>query len=202
MKSCRGFTLLELLVSLALFAVIYAVAYGTLSNILSGSQSLSEEQQRWRQMDLLFTLLQEDLRFASGRKIRDIDGATLPAMIGQPTDTRAVSSPTLEFSRSGLHVLANGTETGDRRIAYRLRENIVYREVWSSMDRSPVAKPDAMHLLSNVGQLEVRFLNSDGKWLEAWPDSLHPEYALPRAVEINIGKLQQTVISRVFHVNG
>lgn len=202
MNRHRGFTLLELLVSLALFAVIYTVAYGTLANILAGSQTLSEEQQRWRQMDVLFTLLQEDLRFASDRKIRDIDGQLRPALVGQATDPRAVSLPSLEFSRSGLRVLEGSGETGSRRIAYRLTEKTVYRETWSSMDRKYDATPVSAPMLSGVSGFEVSFLGKDGQWLDAWPDINLAGPVLPLAVRVSLSPENGETVSRIFHVNG
>lgn len=202
MNRNKGFTLLELLISLALFSVIYVVAHGTLSTILSGSQALDDEQRRWRKMDILFTLMQEDLQFANNRKIRGVDGFVLPALIGQATDIRAVSNPTLEFSRSGLHVLAGKTETGSRRVAYRLKENILYREIWQTMDRKYDAKPTTVQVLSDVDQFEARFLAKDGQWLNSWPNSQYSDEVLPQAVDIKVTQKDHVVINRVFHVNG
>lgn len=202
MKIQKGFTLLELLVSLALFAVIYMVAHGTLASILSGSRVLSAEQKRWQGMDIAFTLMQEDLRFASGRAIRDESGFTQPAMSGQQTDSRALAPPTLEFSRAGLRVLSGEAETGDRRVGYRLKDGALYRELWSSMDRKFDTQPTSSRLLTDVDQFEVRFLNRDGHWLPSWPDNEHKEQALPVAVELNIETKDGTAIKRLFLVNG
>lgn len=202
MKRAAGFTLLELLVSLAIFTVIFTVAYGTLSNILSGSESLSSEQQRWQRLDTLFQLLQDDLAFADERKIRDVDGQPLPAMIGQPTDTRAVSHPTLEFTRSGLSVLAGSRETGSRRVGWRLKDNAIYRELWPTLDRTAVAEPATARLLTGVESFEVRFLDSGGQWHSVWPDNRMANESLPVAVEVTVSPDKELTVKRIFRVNG
>jgi len=198
----RGFTLLELLVSLALFAVIYMVAYGTLSNILSGSQALNAEQEKWQQLDIVFTLMQEDLGFAAERQVRDTSGFTIPALRGQPTDLRADSLPALEFSRAGARVLSTDRETGVRRIAYRLKDGALYRESWPTLDRKYDAVPVDDRLLTEVTGFNLRFLNRDGEWLASWPDERHQAEILPVAIDVTINTRKDNEFNRVFLVNG
>ena len=198
----KGFTLLELLVSLALFSVIYLVAYGTLSTILSGSQALNTEQERWQQLDIVFTLIQEDLGFATDRKIRDTSGYAIPALRGQPTDLRAESLPALEFSRAGIRVLSTDRETGERRVAYRLKDGALYREMWPTLDRKYDAKPVDDRLLNEVNEFDVRFLNREGEWLVSWPDERHQEEILPVAIDVTVTTRDSGEINRKFLVNG
>jgi general secretion pathway protein J len=198
----KGFTLLELLVSLAIFSVIYLVAYGTLSTILSGSQALKTEQKRWQQLDVVFTLMQEDLGFATERNIRDTNGYKIPALYGQPTDLRAESLPTLEFSRAGLRVLSADRETGERRVAYRLKDGALYREMWPTLDRKYDAKPVDDRLLTEVKEFDLRFLNREGEWLVSWPDERHQEEILPVAIDVTINTQEDGEINRKFLVNG
>lgn len=197
----RGFTLLELLVSLALFAVIYMVAHATLANILSGSQALTVEQKKWQQLDIVFTLMQEDLNFASSRSIRDASGFPLPPFSGQQTDTRAASSPTMEFSRAGTRVLSTDKETGYRRLAYRLKDGVLYREIWPTLDRKFDAVPVDVRLMADVTRFDVRFLDQDGQWLTAWPDDQHKSEILPIAVEVNLNTRGGDPVKRIFLVN-
>ena len=198
----RGFTLLELLVALAIFAVIYVVAHGTLAGILSGSQALTAEQQRWQRLDTAFTLMQEDLHFACARRIRDASGFSQPPFTGQQTDTRAVSLPSMEFSRTGIRVLASDRETGDRRLAYRLKDGILYREIWPTLDRKFDATPVDDRLLADVTQFDVRFLGHEGQWLSSWPDYQHQEEIMPVAVEVTLDTKGGDSVKRIFLVNG
>lgn len=198
----NGFTLLELLVSLAIFAVIYMVAHGTLANIISGSQAVTTEQQKWQQLDLAFTRMQEDLNYASERRVRDAGGFALTAFKGQQTDSRAVAPPTLEFSRTGIRVLSGDRETGDRRIAYRLKDGVLYREVWPTLDRKYDAKPIDDRLLADITRFDVRYLGREGQWLAAWPDYRYPGEVLPVAVDVTINTRDGDPVNRIFLVNG
>jgi len=198
----KGFTLLELLVSLALFAVIYMVAHGTLANIISGSQVVSAEQKKWQQLDIVFTLMQEDLGFVTDRHIRDVSGFDAPAFIGQQTDSRAVSPPTIEFSRTGIRALSTDRETGNRRIAYRLKDGKLFREIWPTVDRKFDATPIDDLLLVDVTSFDARFLNRDGKWLSSWPDFQHKAEILPVAVDVTLNIKNGDTVNRIFLVNG
>jgi general secretion pathway protein J len=197
-----GFTLLELLVSLAIFAVIYMIAHGTLVNIISGSQAVTAEQEKWQQLDIAFAQMQEDLNFASERRVRDTSGFVLSAFKGQQTDTRAVAPPSLEFSRAGIRVLSGDRETGNRRIAYRLKDGVLYREIWPTLDRKYDAKPIDDRLVADVTRFDVRFLGREGQWLGAWPDNRHPTEILPVAVDITINTRDGDPVNRIFLVNG
>lgn len=196
----RGFTLLEVLIAMGIFAIVSAMSYGTLIHVLDQQQILERERTMWRNLSLVMLRIEDDLSHTRQRPVRNIYGATIAAFLGQPSDSRAVGPPALEFTRGGQWVLASGTNAGVQRIAYRLREGKLWREVWPSLDRSPTSEPRTTVLLSDVEEFEVRFYSSEGKWVSRWPIE-DKTATLPRGVEVSLKLQHQETLTRLFVVN-
>jgi general secretion pathway protein J len=67
----RGFTLLELLVAMAVLALVGALGYRGLNSVLDAEARLQAETRRWSDVSLLSSQLSEDLTMAIGRTTRD-----------------------------------------------------------------------------------------------------------------------------------
>ena len=73
----QGFTLLELLLALAVFALVGLAASTTLSAILDGRDNYQIRSSDLNQTELAFTLLEKDLAQLANNRLRDHSGAFL-----------------------------------------------------------------------------------------------------------------------------
>jgi general secretion pathway protein J len=204
-KAIQGFTLLELLVAISIFAVVSAMAYGGLIQVLQSRDRLEAEREFWRGLSVACWYLQQDLGQARKRFVRDVDGSQLPALRGQPVDPRALGEPSLEFTRGGMPVLSDAVRSDLQRVAYRLADGVLYRLTWTSLDRAPQSKPREAPLLQDVEAFSLRFF-SDGGWSEQWPPGISGVAnadltKLPRGVEVKIKFLHHDEFTRTFLVN-
>jgi len=134
-----GLTLIELLVAVAIFGVLSVTAYAGLNRLLDQRAQLEHEREYWRDLSLMFVRLGDDLAHARDRPVRDQAGIDkLPALRGQPTDTRALGEPALEFTRGGELTYGTARRSDLRRVAWRLREGRLERLTWPVLDRGPV----------------------------------------------------------------
>lgn len=217
----KGFTLLEILVAVAVFAIFSAMAYGGLMRLLDNRQRIDAERAFWRETALAFVRMQQDLSLARNRRIRDNDGISIRlAFIGQPTDTRAVSEPSVEFTRGGI-LVPNGTTANLQRTGYRLVDGTLMRITWPVLDRAPLTKPDMTPLLHDVEEFQARFYVHSNQpstpgavqsgatrpgegWSSEWPPLLAQASAaypaLPRAVEVTVAIKGRGKFTRVFMV--
>ena len=92
----RGFTLLELLVALAVFAIMSIAAYSGLSNVLFTRAAVETENRRLAMTQLAFHRLGQDLEQVIPRSVRDEYGEPEPALRGNIQDSEA-----LLFTRAG-----------------------------------------------------------------------------------------------------
>jgi general secretion pathway protein J len=200
MRRQHGLTLLELVIAIGIFALFSAMAYGALDRIMSQRDRLESEQLFWRTLSLVFLRVEDDLAQARPRRIRDIDGNVLPSLRGQPTDTRAVAEPTLEFTRGGVIDLSIGGNTILQRVGYRLQDQQLLRLSWPVLDRGPQSRPAEAVLLKDVEAFSVRFLGPNGDWLEQWPTQGVAD-ELPRGVELTVQLKGRGEFTRSFVVN-
>jgi len=69
-RGARGFTLVEVLVALAILAITAALAYRGTAALVDGEVRLTAEAARWRTLDAVFARLEADLRQAQPRAVR------------------------------------------------------------------------------------------------------------------------------------
>ncbi|MGE5318542.1 MAG: type II secretion system minor pseudopilin GspJ [Hyphomicrobiaceae bacterium] len=202
MKRSHGFTLLELLVAIAIFALVSAIAYGSLARFMDDRARLDTEHEFWRGLSLAFSRMEDDLSEARTRTIRDTIGFKQPAFRGEPTDTRSTGLPSVEFTRGGVLTFDSGARSDLQRVAYRLMDDgVLKRLVWPVLDQGPETKPQEQTMLSNVEDFRVRFYGPNGVWLDFWP-AAGVNDILPRGVEITLTLKGRGEFKRLFLVNG
>lgn len=199
-RSARGFTLIEVLVALAIFGMLAAIAYGTLGQTLSNAEVLTERMQRLQSLQRTMRYLSEDFMQLSPRPVRDDLGENLrPAL-----HTDLESDFAVELTHGGWSnpaALPRGTQ---QRVAYRLEENELVRYHWTVLDRTLGNEPVGRALLDEVDSIVFRFMQDNGDWTEQWPPENRPGILglqqRPRAVEIVLTLTDATEIRRLLEV--
>lgn len=187
MRYARGFTLLELLVAVSVFAVVAVMAYGGLHLVLGNSRDIERQAQTLAALQTTFSYLQRDIEQSMPRPMRDELGESRPAFLGHDLAS-AASGMFMEFTRGGYR--APGTTVGGslQRVAYAFREGNLERMIWEVLDRAEDSAPAATVLVQDVDAVSVRFLDQEGNWTSDWSAQQGPggDDVLPRAVEIGI----------------
>jgi len=197
----RAFTLIEVLVALAIFGVMSLLAYAALGNSLSSAQLLTERMDRLQAVQRAMHFLTSDLMQASPRPVRNEYGETLsPAVL-----TTLSGEFALELTHGGWSNPV-GLPCGTlQRSAYRLEDDELVRYHWNVLDRTFANEPVATVLLDNVESLLFRYSQDNGEWTEVWPPTDNPDAAgfarsRPRAVEIILTLADEGEISRLIEV--
>ena len=201
-----GFTLLEILVAVGIFALFSAMAYGSLLRILDTRDRLDKERDFWHGVTLSLMQIEEDLGQARARSVRNSLGLQpVSEFLGQPVDSRALGEASVEFTRGGRVVFGDSVRSDLQRIGYRLREQTLERLVWPALDRAPDSKPRELPLLEHVQEMRVRFYAPAGGWVDYWPapgQSPPADDKLPAAVEMTLKIEGRGEIVRIFRVKG
>jgi general secretion pathway protein J len=189
----RGFTLIEMLVALTIFALMSVLAYRGLTAVLETRAHLTEDNRRWRDIALTLAQLEQDLGQAVDRPLRDNGNLLLPALVGNPQP--AGDDAQLSVSRMGM-AWQTGVLADVQRHDYRLNDGTLEQLVWPVLDRAPRSEPVVHRLLERVSRFELRYLDGSGNWQSRWPLPGMP--ALPSALEVVLELDQGTVVTRVF----
>ena len=187
-----GFTLLEILVAMAVFAIFSYMAYGGFNAVARQQAIIADSAGQLRQVQYTMRRLVLDLSQLQPRPVREqLGDGWQPAMLANGLEQNA-----LEFTRGGWpNPLARPRPTLQR-VAYRVEEEKLIRSQWPVLDRLLDQEPEELELIGGVRELRLRFLIEGGEWSEVWPDndfdsaggSRDAETArnLPVAVEITL----------------
>jgi general secretion pathway protein J len=172
-----GFTLLEILIAIAIVALLALMGYRALSALSESESRLSAEATKWRTLDLFFARLEADLREAVPRPARS-GAASEPAWLAA---VDAAGNGALAFSRAGPDFAIDPGSVGQR-LGYRLRNGSIEVLYWPGYDRPRDAEPTAYVLLSDVTQFRLSYLTATGIWVDNWP--IGGDADLPRATRV------------------
>lgn len=196
----KAFTLIEVLVALAIFAILAALAYGTLGQTLLSAEVLNERMDRLQAIQKTVRHLSQDFLQLAPRPVRlELGDSMGPAL---QTDLR--SEFALELTHGGWSnpvALPRGTL---QRAAYRLEDDELVRYYWTVLDRTLSNEPIAVTILDGVESLLFRYLLDSGDWIEQWPPPTAPGplgfRQRPRAVEFTLTLQDAGEIRRIIEI--
>ena len=174
-----GFTLLEVLVALAIFAVVGSVAYAGLDRMTTHKMHLDSEMRFWRELGLVMDRMEGDLVQIAPRS--DL------------LDSGVLRPPVLSASQAGDPLLSLTRFDGKRepvRLAYRLQDQSLELMVWSG--KTAQIYP----LLEHVTACRFSFMDDTGAWLPQWTGS---KGALrPQGIRVQLDVAQRGQFERIF----
>lgn len=189
MRGTLGFTLLEVLVAVAIFALLGLVAYSGLDAALKAKSRLDDENHRWRGIALFWFRLEQDLAAVVDRPIRRQDGqASLPSLVGE---AKVVGEYGAQLELTSLGADQGSTlPLEPRRLGYRLREGRVELLRWPTLDSPAHSRPHISVLLNDVVRLDFSYRDRNGIWSERWSgtDNEHSPTAIRILMRLNNGE--------------
>lgn len=177
-KQQNGFTLLELLVAMTIFAFMSIMAYGGLSNVLTSNEVITEQEQKLKVLQRSMMIMERDFRQMAPR----------PRRTGYTTDERSPaltygldSEGLIEFTTAGNSNFLGLPRSSLQRVRYTIEEQQLKRFSWSLVDHID-AEPVTMNLLEDIEAFEIKLLNKSNAWQENWSQATE----LPIAVEVTM----------------
>ncbi len=199
-RRVSGFTLIEVLVALAIFGVMSMLAYSALGSTLSNADYLTDRMERLQSVQRSVRYLSSDMMQLAPRPVRSELGDTfVPAL-------RSVlgSEFAIELTHGGWGNPAGLPRGTLQRVAYRIEDDELLRYHWGVLDRTYANEPVVTVLLDDVESLYFRFYSATGELSEVWPPQNQQGSASmrnrPRAVEIVLTLPDQGEITRLLEV--
>ena len=155
LKPASGFTLVEVLIALAITAFVSVIAYTSLSTVMTGVESLKDNTDRIYEINRAFMILSRDLRQLSPRGVRDEFDEREPAFVGGE-----LARFSLSFTRAGWHNPLGHPRSTLQRVNYRLEDEALWRDSYPVLDRATNTEPQSVLLLDGVEELHLAFIGS------------------------------------------
>jgi len=199
----RGFTLLEILVAIAIFAIVGMLAMVGYNELVGQSERIETSAQRTRAIQAALMRLDRDFATLEPRPVREPMGGGLePALRASPQKSEVL----VEFTHSGWSNPAGVPRPTLQRVAYRLLDKKLYRAYWPVLDRTMNTEPLSVMLLDRVKAVSLRYLANDRDWKEQWPplgySGADASFLRPIAVEITLELEDWGKITRLVEVPG
>lgn len=158
----RGFTLIEMLIVFAIFAIIGVISSQIVSRVIENQRVMSERGARLAEVQRAMHIMQRDVLEMVDRPVRD--------QLGDPLASMAIGADGLiEFSRLGWRNPLALRRAGVQRVAYLDEDGNLYRVYWNVLDRTPDTEPIRQTLLTDVSRVEFFAVDLAGNEHSFWP---------------------------------
>lgn len=192
-----GLTLVELLVAIAVFAVIGLAAYSGLSSVLEARGHADRRAARLADVQHAVGTLAQDLRQSVARPVRSEMRGGSHALTGDGNLREF-----LRLSRTGWPNPADLPQSSLARVTWALDEGRLLRS-WHMQPDAVVATPSTRReMLDGVERVDLRFLAGADDWRPRWPgtDAIEASIELPRAIEVTLELEDWGRITRLFEL--
>jgi len=177
-----GFTLLELLVSMSIFATLGLGAYQMLRTVADSHERVRSSADAFTGLNLAYSIIQRDFNQFAPRGIRDEYGEVQPAIVFDDEDY------IIQLTRRGWSNPAGRQRSRLQRVAYSLdfEEETLTRHFWEVLDRAEDSEPISQVLLEGVTDFRVTGFSGDESPIDEQFSLDETEEAGPLGVEVVI----------------
>jgi general secretion pathway protein J len=196
-KRSQGFTLLEVLIAIAIFSVISMASFSIFETVINSDTATKARTDRINELQRGFLIIERDMLQIARRSVRLNGEAPLSDFLHTDNDSFTNSEQAIAFVRHGWTNPGLLLPRSDMQsVAYQLNENTVERVHFNFVDAVLGEVPKVRPLISQVEKLNFEFY--DGK---KWQETLQ-ENTLPMAIAIEIDTTDYGIIRRQFIVAG
>lgn len=188
-----GFTLLEMILATAIFAMLGLASHSVLTSVIDGNQVSKDKLEALQKVQFAFQIMERDFMQASTRRAR-IDGeAPSEQLMAGGQFIMESSDDAVGFTRDGWRNPKLFLPRSELQfVGYRLFEGQLQRLFYIFVDPVTGSEPKYQPLLDDVEAFKVKYF-VDKKWQDAWQKN-----SLPEAVSLEIKTKELGDITRLF----
>ncbi len=195
----KGFTLIEIMVAVGVFALISVAAYQLLTAASKSSQAIEISSERTAELQRAMLRIEQDIEQLAYRTTRNQYGDVSPLFRGESgTDD---SSGYIEFTRSGWRNPAGLPRSDLEHLKYKLDQGTLWRLSWFYLDRDHEEADLKRPMLKGITRINFKFLKGLDSWQNQWATTgVDDELNIPRAISIEFEFGDELKLKRLFRL--
>lgn len=194
MRKEMGFTLLEIMVALFIFAIVATIATTGLHQVITQQHHLQQRMNHLRTMQKVWLFIKRDLEQISNRTT---------------TNPQLMQEPAIYGTSTMLTLLRNGYQDPNPLQLQSHLEKVRYQRHTQTLERLSTGILDPVkeihwqkqHLLS-ISEITFRYLDQNNHFFDQWPPPTQVNGELPKAIEVTLTLLDSHQISQLFLIRG
>lgn len=172
MQHSRGLTLIELLIAMAIFAVMTTSMFIAFDNVQKAREVTNRASLRLKHLQSAFNRMAQDIQQIYPRPVRDEYGDLKFALdYTEGADFRFTRTG---WSRSSFFTKTPRSEL--QRVSYYLEDGNLMRAYWKTLDHAPQDQPVRTILLEGVSELSFKFMYRNIQDAQDPLNSIHTEW--------------------------
>ncbi|OGT54721.1 MAG: type II secretion system protein GspJ [Gammaproteobacteria bacterium RIFCSPHIGHO2_12_FULL_41_15] len=199
-----GFTLIEILIALAIFAIIGIICATAIRHMVDMHDRISKVNQRLAEVQIALVLMQRDMQEMIDRPVLDANAHSIASILLGGNSLTFTNSSNIDLTELSSH-------SNLQRISYQLAGSQLVRQVWPVLDQPDTPSPPIQQpLLTGITQLNFQLVDNKGRPQSVWPPPDTPATEgtpMPRAVIMTLtltdwGSIQKVIATPggKFHV--
>ena len=173
----KGFTLIEVLISLVILSIIAIVSTNFLQSSIDLRNQSKLKVDDIKVFNLGVSTIRRDLMSTVNLPMRDNFGDQLPNFIGSNRDKK--------ITFLGFINRIDSSRSSISRIEYLFDDTKFIRRVYFTADPYDYDDHIDSVIFNNIDDVEISFL-SDNRWFTEWPAGQTAAYKIPKLVKIEI----------------
>lgn len=185
----KGFTLIEMMLAIAIFALLSLMATQILRSILQTHQRVDDKNQQMGQIHLALALMERDISQATVRPAADESRPNLADFIVVKGISDEIELVHRHWANPGAILARSSLE----RVKYRLRAGQLERLSFPTPGAT-ISQARIVPLIHDVERFQLRFSQA-GAWQNGW----YASAVLPQAIEVTVelpkyGRLRRIIL--------
>ena len=179
----KGFTLIEVLVSLVILSMIAVISSNILQSSLELERTSSQRLSSARSLNFSSILIRRDIRQIINVPLKDFYGNPMSAtLIGNNEDKRMM------FNTKIKSISNNSSPI--KRVEYVLEDNKFIRRQFFSTNPYDADEFIDTFLIEDISQMDIEFM-FQRQWYQQWPISPITERQIPTLIKFKFKKNQE-----------
>lgn len=192
-----GYTLIEVIVALAVFAIVSTMTGGIMLQAFDTKKRLAKQTEQLNELHVVLTLIRRDIAQITNRPIRGNENRLYPPFIGESNYT--------EFTRGGFVNPDNAAKSSMlQRVALLCGNHALKRRSWSSVDSPTRRDMRDQVLLEHIKRCTFAYISQSQEHLSSWrPYALSQKQKnafIPIAIELSLTLENNGSIKLVFPI--